>query len=92
MKDCMKNLRVAIAMHKFWKQLFRKKSSTIKLTPTGLLQTIQIIQGDGLLGDDWMITRQFLKNDEPIYVKGFGRNRAEAYSDFEAELELEQSC
>jgi hypothetical protein len=79
-------------MDRFLKQFFRKKSSPINLTPIGLLQTIQIIQGDGLLGDDWMITRQFLKNDKSIWVKGFGRNRTEAMRDFEAELELEQSC
>ena len=40
--------------------------------------------------DDWMIRQKFLKNGKEIIVVGFGRDRLDAFFDFQAELELEK--
>ena len=60
------------------------------IQPISLLKVIQILDRDTFIGDDWMVSRQFSKKGKTIYVKGFGRTRAEAMLDYEAELELEK--
>ena len=61
------------------------------LLPAENLKVIKIVEGDNLLGDDWMVSRKYQSGGRDIWVKGFGRTRAEAILDYKAELELEMS-
>lgn len=58
-----------------------------KLIPITILRVDKIVSGDSILPDEWMVTRIFELEGKEIYIKGFGRSRAEAILDFQAELE-----
>lgn len=61
------------------------------LVPIENLKIIKIVEGDNLIGDDWMVSRKYKFGEDDIWIKGFGRTRAEALLDYKAELELEMS-
>ena len=61
------------------------------LIPIENLKVIRIVEGDNLLGDDWMISRKYMFGEDEIWIKGFGRTRAEAMLDYRAELQVEEN-
>ena len=54
------------------------------------LQAISLITTIQILENDWMISQEFLKNGNKIWIKGFGRDKREALQDFDAEVETER--
>lgn len=60
-----------------------KPKVPIVLLPIGHLQVDCISLG---IIDDWMVSRKYLKNNEEIWVKGFGRDKQEAIENFNQEF------
>lgn len=56
----------------------------ISLEPISYITTIQLLE------NDWYVSRKFLKNGKEIVISGFGRDKHEALTDFEAEVEIER--
>lgn len=55
-----------------------------------MIQVLQIVKGDNLIGDDWMVSRKFIKNKKEIWIKGFGKTSRDAMMDFESEVAQEK--
>lgn len=59
--------------------------------PTGYVQKSlvridQIMNNDSFVANEWMVTVIFVKGRSDVYVKGFGKSKEEAISDFLAEM------
>ena len=52
----------------------------IKLTAVTLITSIEIQE------DDWMAIKKFKRDNDYVWVSGFGRTKEEALMDFKAEL------
>ncbi len=61
--------------------IFFKMTEKISFLPLELPLVLKVME------NDWMISQKFLIGKRQVYVKGFGRTRAEAWDDFYAEKE-----
>lgn len=51
-----------------------------------MLKVDKILE-DPLIGDEWMISRRFIRNGKDVWVKGFGKTKELAFIDYEYQHE-----